>query len=262
MSFHLAGYYSSLAAAAADSDISAIADPVISRRNNHYIFTEPYSVILAGYFAAGATRARYNVPTLNGIARMQLWPLERSVTIPDLPQLMDMRDYPMGLPQNEEIAIEGTNDAGAGDPTTALLWLAPGGWTRNMPRGIQRMIIRFTASAAGIANTWSLDTAITFAENLKGGWYAVIGCQVFDAGVQAYRWNFPRSTVVNGRKLYPGGLATEAIGTSPNEIFFGGLGEWGRFHSFEPPQLQILANATGASTQEGRLDVVYLGDNG
>lgn len=258
--FHLLGYYSSLAAAAADSDISALSDSEFSRRNNHFIFTEPYKILAIAYLAAGATRARFNVPSFNGVARMQIWPVERSVTITDDPMIQNFMDYPLDVPVNEEIAIEGSNDAGAGDPTTALLWVAPPGFNRNLPRGVQRLTVRFTGAVAGVANTWSADGAITFAENLKGGMYAVVGCQVFDAGVQAFRLNFPNSTIVNGRKLRPGGLATEAIGNRPLDLFMGGMGEWGRFHSFEPPQLQILANATGASTQEGRLDLVYLGD--
>jgi hypothetical protein len=40
----------------------------------------------------------------------------------------------------------------------------------------------------------------------------------------------------------------------------GGLGEWGRFHSQEPPQIELFALATAASAQIIFLDLVYLGD--
>lgn len=258
--FHLLAYQGALGAAAADTDLTRVVDGQFSDRNNHFIFTEPYNLLLAYYQAASATRARFNVPSINGIGRHQLWPVERSATIPDWPGIQDMRDYPMPLPQNEEIAIEGSNDAAGADQTTALLWLASQGWNKNLPRGLQRLVIRATAAATGVAAAWSGDAALTFSDNLKGGWYSIVGCQVFDAGSLAYRFNFRNGNTVNGRKLMPGTLCQEAIGNTPREIFMGGLGVYGQFHSFEPPAVQVYANGAGATTGEMRLDVVYHGE--
>lgn len=258
--FHLLAYFEQLAAAATDADINAVVDGEFTIRNNHPIFTEPYDLVGAFYNAADAVRARFNAPTLNTYGRHQLFPVLRSATIPDLPFVIDYRDYPIRLPIDEEIAIEGTNNAGAGDDTFVALLLAPPTWNRNLARGLWRFTCRATYNITSVDSAWSPLGAMTFAENLRGGWYAVLGMEVVDANVLYARLVFPRGNVVNGRRLRPGCLVDNAAGNRPWEGFRGGMGTWGRFHSFEPPQVEILANNAAAHSGEVRLDLVYLGD--
>lgn len=260
MGFHLLAYAeAAVAAGATDTDITAAGADQFSRRNDHYIFSERYRILASSVMGASITRARLNMPTLNALARDQLWPIERSATVPDLPQFMDLRHDPLEVPLAEELAVETTNDLAMGtEDHTIFFWLAPPSWNRNLPHG-DRIQVRATGAVAGTAMAWSVRGAITFAENLRGGWYSVVGANCFDAGVRAFRL-FPFQYRDDyGRQLIPGGLAQEAIGNSPLALNRFELGEWFRFHSFEPPEIQILANATGASTQEIRLDLVYLG---
>lgn len=258
---HLLAFSESTAAAASDDQINAVADPEFTTRNNRFIFTEPYNMI--GIFGNGAsmTRARLNVPEINAIARHQIWPVERSATIPDEPGWQDYRDYPMQMPVNEEVSVESTNDLAMGTEIhNFFIWLAPPSWNRNLPRGIRRLTIRVTGAVAGVAQAWSALGNLTFAENLRGGWYSIIGAQCFDAGTLALRFVFAKPFIHMGRKLRPGIICQEAIGNTPLREQFGGLGVFGHFHSFEPPQIEILANATAASTQEIRLDLVWHGE--
>lgn len=260
--FHLLAYQSQLAAAAADADLAAVVDSEFTIRNNHPIFTEAIDKIAEFYNAANATRARFNVPSWNTYGRNQIYPVLRSATIPDLPFVADYRDMPQRFPMNEEIAVEGSNDAGAGDETYFAMFIAAPGWNRNLVRGAWRFNCRATYTITSTANQWSAAGNLTFAENLKGGWYAVNGMVTEEPNVLYTRLIFPRGNVISGRRFRPGCLNINAPGSRPWEGFSGGMGVWGRFHSFEPPQVEILANNAAAHTGEVRLDLTYLGDTG
>lgn len=258
--FHTLAYSLTGGAALADGDVTAPADQSFTRRNGHFIFSEAYNLIAAWVLGATITRARFNVPTLNAVARHQFWPVEVGTVVPARVYIQDLRDYPLALPINEEIAIEATN--AAAEQATAILTVATPDWNRNLPRGIQRLVVRATGAVALTAFTWSALGAIAFAENLRGGWYAVVGMQCFCPNMLAVRLVFPRVTAYNGRILRPGVLGQNAIANAPADWQMGGLGEFGRFHSFEPPQIECFGIAAGAAVQEIRLDLVYLGNTG
>jgi hypothetical protein len=261
--FHLLAYQNALGVNATNADLLAVADPEFSSRNNHFIFTEEWYAQAIRLQAPSIIRGRFNIPTLNAYARAQIFPNPRTATIESNPQVMELFDLPMKLPQNEEIAVEATNNLGAAtESTVCLIWLGAPSWSRNVPRGVQRLLVRATSSVAGVANAWSGLGALTFAETLRGGLYSVVGAQCFDAGTLAFRLVFPRPSIVQGRKMRPGGLCLEALGNIPWERQQGGMGEWGRFTSWDPPQVEMFANATGASTQEWWLDLVFLGEHG
>lgn len=259
--FQLLAYHVSGGVNDANVDMTAAVDPNFSRRNSHYIFTEPYQLLADYHQAESALRARYNVPTWNAICRQQIYPPNRSITVPSNPQVCDRRDYPLSIPLNEEVAVEESNNNAAGaEDTYAFLWCAPPSWTKNIPRGVSRQIIRATASVTSSANAWSADGAMTIVDPIKGGSYVVIGAQCILATVIAFRLNFVRAPLYNGRKMLPGDLATEAIGNVPVKEGRNWLGEWGRFNTFELPQVSCFANAAAALTLELRLDTVYLGE--
>lgn len=261
MPFHLLAYEEALAAGAANSDLDAVPDSEFSQRNSHFIFTEMYNALAFYYQAASATLARLNVPSINAIGRHQIYPFFRSATIPSDWRVQDFRSYPMPLPENEELAIEGSNNLACGtENSTAFLWIAPPSWNMNLPRGLARLTVRATSSVAGVAQAWSSLGNLTFADNLRGGWYSIVGAALFDAGVLAARFVLAKPAIYGGRKFRPGVISMEALGNTPNPIGINGFGVLGRFHSFEPPQVEVYANATGASTQEWWLDLVWHGE--
>lgn len=261
MPFHLLAYEEALAAGAAFSDLDAVPDSEFSQRNNHFIFTENYNALAFYYQAASATRARLNVPSINAVARHQLYPFHRSATIPNDYRLQDFREYPFPLPENEELAVEGSNDLACGtENSTAFIWIAPPSWNMNLPRGLKRVTVGATSSVAGVAQSWSALGNLTFNENLRGGWYTIVGAACFDAGVLAARFVLAKPAIYNGRKFRPGVVAMEALGDRPNPYGLNMFGVLGRFHSFEPPQVEVYANASGASSQVWWLDLVWHGE--
>lgn len=260
--FHLLAYRGDLGAAAADVTVPALTDEVFMDRNSGYIFTEDWAAISLAALGTTITRVKSNVPKLNAINRHHIFPLNQSATVPTNPNVQDMRNEPMALPKNEVFLWQGSNGAAGAEQCTVLEAIVGPDWSMELPGHLQRLTVRATGAVAGVLNTWSLFGALTFPDqDLRGGVYSLIGAQCFDAGTIAFRFLFPRQADVQGRKLRPGGLAMEAIGNRPWDHQQGELGEWGRFHTFEPPQIQILANAAGASVQELRLDLLYLGED-
>jgi hypothetical protein len=261
--FHLLAYDVNAGVNDVNVDVPAVTDSIFSVRNNHYIFSEQYQIVAAAYHAASALRVRSNVPTWNAIGRHMVHPLRRSITQPDLPAVQDLRDFPLLLPQNEEIAWEESNNLGAATERSKLyLWLATMDWSRNVTRGVQIIMLRATATITTVADTWSGLNALVFADSIRGGWYTVIGAEVQAANTTAFRLFFPRSNYIGGRQLRPGGLAQDAIGNQLWDQQIGYLGNWGRFHSFELPQIEVFATAAASTAHEVRLLLAYEGSGG
>lgn len=260
--FALLAYDSALGVNAADTQVNAVADPEFSVRNNNFMFSEDYNLIAAFYHAANATRARLDVPSINGVGRHQLWPVERSATIPDMPGFQDQRDYPMPLPTFEEVGLQGSNNLGAAtEQSRGYLWLGTSDWSRSLPRGArQKVCLRATATIATVADAWSADTALTLADNIRGGVYIVIGAQVQAANSLAFRLNFRNGNLYRSRKLRPGALCADAIGNTPRWEFDMGFGVWGSFQSMELPAIQVLATAAAGVAHEIRLHCLYMGE--
>lgn len=260
--FALLGYTSSAAAGATNADLTALTDPDFTQRNGHYTFTERYRLLAACDIGANDTTASLLTPTWNAISRFNISPPTRSATPVSRGWLDLFMQMQPPIPLNEEFQFQTSNDAGAPVRTNGVLWIGTEDWNRNLPSGIMPFEIRCTAAATGVANAWSGATAITFEQSLRGGVYSICGAYFQGAGCIAARVIFPRQRLYQGRKLRPGHLVQNAVGDFPpmlgqyqSTIF----GEWGRFHTFEPPQLEVWANAAGAVTIECRFRLVYLG---
>ena len=171
-------------------------------------------------------------------------------------------ESPMKVPLREEFQMLVTD--GASETPDVFLWLATDDWTQNLPQGRMTIPVRVTATITIVGHAWSALGALTFEQSLRGGVYAVVGAMFQGTHMTAFRLVFPRFRLYHGRKLRPGALAVNAIGDKEdpqmtwNRFIFG---EWGRFHTFELPQLEITGNTAGSTTIEGRLWLVYLGED-
>lgn len=260
MYFHTAAYIESLGQVA-NSDVEAVADEILQRRNSHLIFSEPFDLLAAMPFGTTLTRLRFANPSLIVRGPNHLWPITRSLTNVSRPHLQDFRDMPLRMPLNEEITLEATTDAIGPINTGAVLWFGKPQWRRTLPPNVDQLMVRATAVvAAGSETTWTALATLAFERDLFNGVYSVVGASVVAANARAFRLDFPSQRVVEGRKLRPGGLVEDAVGDFPWPAQHLGLGEWGRFHTFEPPSIQVLADAAGG-TYEARLTVAYLGQD-
>lgn len=263
--FHLLAYQNlGSAAAQTNTDMPGTTDTIVGLRNNHYILTDPFNLGLAYGMGQTLTVVRFNTPSMNAYFRMQIWPLDNPAatppTVADRPAVADYLSQLIPLPQNEEMALEYSDTAGTAEREAAFLWLFTPDHSLAIPTGIIRMTARATYSITTAAiGAWSGAGTLTFAENLRGGWYSVVGLNVVDPAAWAARLVFPRGATYSGRILRPGSLVQQATGNRPDRRFMGQLGTWGKFHSFEPVQIEIIAGTAAAHTGEVRLDLVYHG---
>ncbi len=261
--FHLLANSAALGVAAANAEIAAVADQEFASPNNRFIFTEDYELFGAYYVAASATDLRLNMPTVNGIARHHVSPLQRNATIPSLPEVVDYRRDPIKLPVKESLVWEGSNNLGLlTEVSTVFSFIRPLGEVFTQPRGLQSLTVAATYTLTTTIGAWTGPGNLTFAEQLKGGWYSVVGVQGIEANILAMRLIFNRPFFHKGRKLRPGWLGTNALGNVSQRDFAKGLGEWGRFHTFEPPQIDVFAIDAAAHTGDLSIELVYHGDQG
>lgn len=259
---HILAYSASNPLGGVEIDTAAITDPSITTRNNHFILTEAYQLIGAAGVGPFLTDARLSSPTIDAIAPARIYPAVASTVAQATQPMMDLRDYPMVLPQNEEIKALLSNNSAAADQDSLFLLIAPQTWNRNLPRGVRRQLIKTSQSVTGVLYGWSADTGLTFTDaSPRGGWYYLVGAWAFGTSLLAFRFNFPRMPLIHGRKLFPGGIALASYSGLQVPKLCDEIGVWGYFHTFEPPLLAGFSTVAGAQTIQVLLDVVYVGES-
>lgn len=266
--FHLALYTATTAGAVVLQDLSAVADPVLSQRNNHYTLTDNWRLIMAQVLSALGTEAVIKSPTWNAQTLFSIDPLQKSATQPSPPLVSYMPGYGPTFAQDEEIQVQVSDTSAGGTQITAALWLAPPNWNQNVPRGLPPLTFfecNVTVTATLLLNSWSALAQLTFEQGLRAGVYAIVGARFYIPNALFFRFLFPRSTTYNGRSMRPGGIVDNAIG---NQAWYTNLnkaaplGVWGKFQTYELPQIEIYSSAAAASaTYNGRLALVKLSDS-
>jgi hypothetical protein len=255
------------------TDSVAIPDSSFSARGgstgaNHWIFTEPYS--LQACFAAGATLTQVQLfdATFNAINIPQIYPVNLSLVTLTNPNVMDLRQLSQPLPMNEEIAVQISGGAGGAEDDYAIIWISPSS-NGNMQSLIQpslqmpRVFAAVQSTIVETAKAWSPFTNVTFVNPIKGGAYQQNGAWWIVGHALAYKMNFVKAPLYQGRKLFPGSLVENAYGNVPLRFGTNWLGPQGRFNNFELPQVSILATTSESSaTYNGLLDLTYLGTAG
>lgn len=257
-------------AGATNDDFRAASDPDFAVRNNHYIFTEDYNLAAIAVVGASVTRGRFQSSTLTAVGELAIFSANRSATVPSNPfveMLMPSGQW-LNLPKNEEIQVQVSNNLGAAtEQETAVLWVTTDDWTANLPTPAAAPFnitgkIRATFTVTPTVNAWSGGQNIVLSAGLRNGVYAVVGGYCQGANAAAWRIIFPKFKLYNGRKMRPGGLIQNAVGDIPAFNFPYGeriWGEWGRFHTFELPTVEVFGLTASSTTYQLFLDVVYLG---
>jgi hypothetical protein len=259
--------YNATAAAvnAVNTDLVAAVDPDFSQRNSHYILTEQYRLLSTAMIGASVTRGRLQIPHINAIGEFVLFNANRSLQVPSNPQW----DWNLGrlppLPQNEELQVQVSNNLGAAtEIENVVLQLVTDDWTQNIPPGQLLIPVRVSFTVTPTLNAWSGPQILTFSQSLRGGVYVVVGGVLQGTNAIAWRVIFPRFRLYHGRKLRPGALIQTAIGdvvTTQPDPYMLAWGEWGRFHTFEPPTIEVFGTVAGSITYQGFLWLVYLGED-
>jgi hypothetical protein len=266
--FHLLTYSLTTAAATTLGDLQAVSDPIFTQRNGHFTFTDPLKLLAAQASSAAPIEALIKSPTWNAQTLFNVDPLTAGVAQPNPPIVMFLNDYLPVIPQDEEVQVQMTDATATANTLTGGLWVATPDWSMNVPKGIGPLAVfpaRFSFTATLAANVWSGLGPIVFEQALRAGWYAVVGAKIYATAALYFRVQFPRSTLYNGRALRPGDCTSSAIGAQAwytNLYVTSPFGVWGKFHTFELPQVEMYATAAAASnTYNGRLMLVKLSES-
>jgi hypothetical protein len=266
MGFGVLAYNATAAAAGASNvDLTAATDPDFSARNGHYIFTEDYNLWGVSALETSWTAGRFQVPSWNAIGQFSIFSGNRFLALPANTQLDVWEPYQPPIPKLEELQVQASNNLGAAtEISNALIWIATPDFSKNLPRGRLPILVTATLTVTPTLNAWSGGNAISLSTSLRGGVYAVIGATVVGANACWFRIIFPRYRLYRGRKLRPGGFLQKAVG----DVFYNqsypwvmNMGEWGRFQTFELPQIDLFGTVAGAITYTAFLWLVYLGED-
>lgn len=267
--FHILGYGYNAAAGDTLVQMPALSDPSFVPQNENWIFYEDYE--LDAIYASGVslTAAQLFDSTWNSLNVPQIYPVNLLLTPPSNPQVQDQRQYPIQIPQNEQIQAQVSNNLAEGNEYEfILMFISPNGQPRNIPTPASpygnkgRIKALFTWTGALTAGAWSPDAPVTVPNLIRGGTYCVVGVNIVMANAVAVRFNFPRNGAMSPRKLYPGALVENAYGNIPLMKGAQWMGPFGYFDTTEYFQIAALGTAAEASaTYTGYLDLVYMGQN-
>lgn len=249
----------------ANVDMTAAIDPDFSQRNNHYIFTESYRLAKAWAVGASMIRARFQVPTWNAIGEWSIFNVNRSIEPTANSQCDSYLPFPPRIPINEEFQVQDSNNLGASTEIENVgLQIITDDWSPQIPPGRFMLTVKTTGTTTWTLNAWSGGVAITFSQSLRGGVYAVVGAQLQADDAAFFRLIFPRFKLYQGRKMRPGNIAQNAVGNvTQNQSYPWNLdmGEWGRFHTFELPQLDVFGTAADSTAWVLYLTLIFLGED-
>lgn len=237
--------------------IAAISDSILPASGNGLLMPGDLRVVAA--YAGGTTlsRARINAASLLRVGYPSIRPIQ-AVTdgVPPVdPNFMTMLANAPLVRANESVGVDVVHSTVGTARQVALLWLADK--FDPVPSG-DSFDLRFTGTTnIATAFTWTIVTP-TFDQSLPSGTYAVVGLEMICNNVIAARLVFPSSVFRPG--VLGGGAA---VGTARTHSAFydGSFGVLGMFQQNAPPNLEVLT-AAAASTQEGYLRVVRVGDIG
>lgn len=245
------------AALAVNDPLPAIADQSVSISGgnpNAYIFNTEVSIIGAYGIGTSLTRARLSAPSLRDLSLPYIRPLERAAQVPDWPQFSDYRDYPTRVIATDDLGVEVSNDLAMGtERNSVALWFTEG--LSPAPQG-RVVTFRGTATPNPAAGVWGAQV-ITLDQGIPGGLYSVIGMDCFgDADLILARLIF-----VGQRSPWrPGIIGGLNAGRSLRGTFrMGQWGEFGRFNSYQPPQLEVWGGGAVNLALDVYLDCIRLG---
>lgn len=255
MNFHLAAFESAKTDSTANENISAVADAAFARSiGNLYLAPDDMDVLAAFAMNDTITRARIVSPSLRQNGLPEIFPLTVAATVTLEGGYAKYGNYGPRIRKNDEFGIEASNGASTVDTAFGALWL----WRKKMgvPAGA-RFTVRGTSAITLVANAWVLGN-LTFDQTLPVGDYAVIGMRATCTNGVFSRLVFPMNTTWR-----PGVVCPPVVTTFDTDPFwrFGNLGEWGRFHSVNQPQVEVLGHTAGAQTAAVILDCVALNQN-
>jgi hypothetical protein len=252
--------------AGTDYDVPAALDPTMALRNNHFFFNEPYNLL--GAYASGQAvlQARLHCPAWDVLCPNEIYPTNPTITGQNVGYVDLRTDAPQVIPLRQEIKLTVDVVGGAAGSTFyGFIWIGTPDWSRALPKSVYTFRTRATFTNPGTLLTgWQGPYELTFSQTLRGGVYAVLGASIDEIADLGFRLIFDQAPLYHGRVLRPGWKTlSSGFDDANNQQPWQGRywGEWGRFHTFNPPKCEIFQNILGAGTDHLVLTLAYLGED-
>jgi hypothetical protein len=247
-----------------DVDLTAAPDSTFTLRNQHFYFVEDYLLLAAYASGQGVLQARLHCPTWDVICPNEIYPANPTISGQPVGYADLRTDLPQPIPKNQEIrmTVDVTGGAGGG-LFYGFMWIGTPDWSRRLPASEYFFRTRFTVVNPGTAATgWQGPFDLVPTQTLRGGVYAVLGASIDEIADVGFRLLFPQAPLYHGRELRPGWRGVSSGFDDANNLqpWQGRYwGEWGRFHTFQLPKLELFQNILGAGTDHIVLTLAYLG---
>lgn len=247
---HGVAFFASVPDLSVYADLAAIFDQATVQFNNRYVFQEDRRVVAAAAYGAGILAARITTPTMRLISYPEIYAVNQAVAPTGLNAISLPGEHGPLVVMNDEMAVQVSQTSGGASACYGLVWTDP--QPRPAPQG-QTTTVKCTGAITGVTNSW-VSGPLTFVQQLPAGRYVVTGFDVAGTNLLAARLIFPN------QPTRPMVQATGAVTQARlYQWRFGNHGYLGDFHTYAPPQLEILQ--TGANTsQQVVLDVVRVGN--
>lgn len=221
------------------ANIAAVSDSHV-RTENDKIIVPDLTNIFAVQACLGTTglSARLNSPTLRRVNKLYASPVTK-LLVPDTANVFSWQPRNLvPITFSESLTCEALADPGAAEQHTVVVHLTDAAIS---PVEGEIYTVKMTTTGPVTAGVWT-NSPITYVDELPSGNYSVVGARVEAAGCVAFRF-FPV-----GESWRPGGLVNQTAGDCDFGIQRrGGLGEWFKFNTIQPPTIDLLASATAAS---------------
>lgn len=235
----------------ANDDQTPVNDQIMLVQNNHFVPQQDMFLLFAKVNGVTLARARLTSPYIRTISPVFIRPIDAALLQTTLTRPSNWVKSPLRLKALEEFAIEATNTGAGGDIQTISLGLAVDPVTP-VPNG-DIFSMRGTGTTTAVAGAWT-QAAITWADILPAGKYAIVGMNAVGATLQAARI-IPQ----NAPFWRPGCTGGPAEATIVDEIFRNGaLGIWTTFNAYGMPNIEVLCNAADTA-QTIYLDIIKIG---
>jgi len=252
MPFTMVAFYEEVDPAGAFNALTAIPDQHVYTEGDNLTVPSLAQIVAisAGVCSGGDQLARLVSPSLRGIGRYMIHPLNGGVDAdiePDAdPKVIDLRASPVPLVVNEQLNAEVNSDPTAAEGQWVVLLLSDGPIT---PVTGDIRTVRATAAITLTAGQWT-NGNITLDEDLPVGTYQVVGMRALSAGLVAAR------LVFRGGAWRPGCLGCDDPQDNSHPIFrYGQLGVWGEFPHNVVPSVDFLS-ITADTAEELFLDLI------
>ena len=233
-------------------DNTPVQDSIMLIQNAHFVPQQDMFLLYAYHEGVTELRARITSPTIRQFTPTFIRPINAALLPATLTRPMNLLRSPLRLKALEEFAIESTNSAAGPNVCTTILGLGVGPIQPAPVGDIYTM--RGTGTTTVTAQAWS-QCAITWADTLPVGRYAVVGLNFWGATAQAGRLIFNDGD----QRWRPGcvGGATDVV--IEDEMFRNGnLGVWGTFNAWAMPNFEALCNAADTA-QTVYMDIMRIG---